>query len=260
LLFPRFDGTVADRGGYLAVHTPANPGFYWGNFLLFSHAPHAGALDRWTRLFEREFGHDTAVRHQSFGWDSVDGELGDAQAFVDAGFELQNDAVMTLDRARPRARPAPRPADVTVRALASDEDWASMNALNIAGDQMDGKDDDYAAFKQQLRDRYRSMVRGGLGVWLGAFDGARQVGQLGLFAAGELARFQSVETHPDWRNRGVCSTLLAAACGVGFEELGAERLVLAANEHSQAQRIYRAAGFEVVQRQVGVFRHPADTS
>lgn len=36
LMFPRFDGLVVDCGDYLAVRTPSNPRFYWGNFLLSS--------------------------------------------------------------------------------------------------------------------------------------------------------------------------------------------------------------------------------
>lgn len=251
LIFPRIDGMIADRGGYLAVHTPSNRGFYWGNFLLFSSPPRDGDVQRWGRLFEREFGHDERVRHQSFGWDAPDGERGDVQAFVDAGFTLVDDAVMTIER---RPEPATASLQLDIRPLDGDADWAAMNAFNIACDDKDGHGDDYAAFKQALRDRYRAMVEGGLGMWLGAWHDGRLAGGLGLFAAGELARFQSVETHPDLRRRGVCRALVAAACRAGFDELAARRLVIVAEDGGAAQRIYRATGFEVVQRQLGVYR------
>ena len=46
LIFPRFDGVVTDRGDYLVVRTPSNPGFYWGNFLLLD-APAGPLADSW---------------------------------------------------------------------------------------------------------------------------------------------------------------------------------------------------------------------
>jgi hypothetical protein len=36
LIFASFDGEITDRGDYLAIRSPTNPDFYWGNFLLFS--------------------------------------------------------------------------------------------------------------------------------------------------------------------------------------------------------------------------------
>ena len=47
LIFPRFDGLILDRGDYLVICTPANPAFYWGNFLLFAAPPCQGDLVRW---------------------------------------------------------------------------------------------------------------------------------------------------------------------------------------------------------------------
>ena len=42
LIFARFDGELIERPDCLVVRTPANPSFWWGNFLLFDHAPKAG--------------------------------------------------------------------------------------------------------------------------------------------------------------------------------------------------------------------------
>lgn len=249
LLFPQYDGEILERRGYVAVLTPANPGFYWGNFLLFPVPPAPGDLERWTRLFEHEFGAHSLVRHQAFGWDSMKGELGAVDPFLRGGFNLVNDAVMTLDAL---VEP-PRRADVTVRPLEGDADWNQMAALNVAGDPRERQKNTYTEFKHRLRERYRAMVEGGLGVWLGAFSGDRLVGQLGLFAGGDVARFQSVETHPDFRGRGICTTLVADACRLGLADL-APRLVLVAEDNSAAKRIYQRLGFEEVGRQVGVFK------
>lgn len=251
LLFPGFDGEVLERRGYIAALTPGNPGFYWGNFLLFTQPPQPGDLARWLRLFEHEFGQHSQIRHHTFGWDTTDGEVGEAQQFVDAGFKLVNEPVMVIEK----ALPAPRPADIDVRPFESAADWAAWSSLNIAADPLEGSSDHYTDFKRALRARYRHMVEGSLGVWLGAFASGKLIGSLGLFAGGDVARFQAIETHPNHRGRGVATTLVAEACRYGLEEL-APRLVLVANDNTMAQRIYQRLGFTEIERRCGVFRAP----
>ncbi len=56
LIFPAFDGEIIDRGDYLVVRSPANPAFYWGNFLLFSQPPQEGDFREWRDLFTLEIG------------------------------------------------------------------------------------------------------------------------------------------------------------------------------------------------------------
>ena len=67
---------------------------------------------------------------------------------------------------------------------------------------------------------------------------------MGLFRASEgLARFQSVETHPDARRRGLAGTLVHHVSGFGLSELGARILVMVADPTDAAIRLYRALGF-----------------
>ena len=79
------------------------------------------------------------------------------------------------------------------------------------------------------------------------------VSGLGLFRAGHgLARFQSVETHPDARGRGLAGTLVHHASRHGLETLGAETLVMVADPGYLAIRIYRSVGFKVTEYQAQV--------
>jgi hypothetical protein len=55
MIFHRFDGIVLDRGDYIVVKTPSNPGFFFGNLLLFPEAPKLGSLERWKATFRKEF-------------------------------------------------------------------------------------------------------------------------------------------------------------------------------------------------------------
>jgi predicted GNAT family acetyltransferase len=58
-----------------------------------------------------------------------------------------------------------------------------------------------------------------------------------------LARFQSVETHPEFRGRGLAGTLVHHVSCYGFGELGAKTLVMVADPHYLAVRVYRSVGF-----------------
>lgn len=44
LIFARFSGTVEDKGFYTLVKTPSNPGYHWGNYIIFDRPPQGGDL------------------------------------------------------------------------------------------------------------------------------------------------------------------------------------------------------------------------
>jgi ribosomal protein S18 acetylase RimI-like enzyme len=253
MIFPRYDGVVHDRGDHLAIHTPLNPGYYWGNYLLYDHAPTVADVDGWRTAFRREFEGDHGVRHMAMGWDVPEGDLGAAQAFVDAGFDLTDDLIMVATEVV--ESPVPNQA-ITVRKLDVATEWGDAVGLNAAADPLEGTSSAHAEFKRQIRRRYERMLTEGLGIWLGAWIEGRLVGQLGIYPDGDLARLQSVETHPDFRRRGVCSALVEAASRFGLGELGAQRMILVAVEGDQAARIYGAGGYRVVGRSQGLHLAP----
>jgi ribosomal protein S18 acetylase RimI-like enzyme len=250
LLFPRFDGEVIDHGDYLVVRTPTNPHFYWGNFLLFPSAPTPADLEGWPALIAREF---PDADHLALGWD--DAADGVAAEFVARGYTDCDDAVMTATQNAPRRLTR----GFEVRPLRSDADWAAHAALNEACDERTGSSAAYDGFKRALRARYRAMVADDHGRWLGAFAGDTLLGALGVFvdaAEPSRCRLQSVETHPEHRGRGVCSALTAAAIATGLGELGCGLVVVVVDHASQAERIYRRAGFRAVSRQRGTYYRP----
>jgi predicted GNAT family acetyltransferase len=67
---------------------------------------------------------------------------------------------------------------------------------------------------------------------------------MGLVRAGRnLARFQSVETDPGFRRRGLAGTLVHRVGEYGLAELGAETLVMVADPNDNAIRVYGTVGF-----------------
>jgi GNAT superfamily N-acetyltransferase len=240
---------IEDRGDHLVVATPSQPTFHWGNFLLFAAAPaDAGELGRWQRLFTAEFPDAT---HQSFGVDTVDGSVGDTQVLADADLIAELSVVLTAADVHPPARANAR---ARLRMLESDDDWAQALDLQLAVNEA-YDDDGYRVFAQRRNEAMRVLQNAGHGGWFGAFDEDRLVSSLGVFGAtGGLARYQSVQTHPDYRNRGLAGTLVHHAGRYALTVLGARTLVIVADPDHVASRVYRSVGFDGTETQVGFSR------
>lgn len=255
---------VTDHGDHLVVRTPDNPTFWWGNFLLLTAPPTVPELDGWLDRFAAE--HPDA-RHVALGFDST--TVAGAEALIESlrsperGFTVETTTVMTATAVHPPARPH---SDVTVRPLATDDDWAQSVAVRLACDASDSDVDDGSADQHRrfvtTRTRtYRSLVEDGHAHWFGAFLGDRLVSQLGLVRAGDdVARFQSVETVPGARSRGIAGTLVHHASQVGLTEMGARTLVMCADPDYLAIRLYRSVGFQDTETQLQAARRPADLS
>ena len=96
----------------------------------------------------------------------------------------------------------------------------------------------------------RALCEAGHGTWWGAFVGDDLATVMGLVEVdGELGRYQSVETHPDFRSRGLAGTLVHRVGAYGLEERGLRTLVMVADPDYLAIRIYRSVGFEGTETQ-----------
>jgi GNAT superfamily N-acetyltransferase len=241
LIFPRFDGKIIDRGDYLVILTPSNPTYHWGNYLLFSRPPGQNDLSTWKTIFDEEIGARLKAEHYAFGWDTVAGEQGEVQPFLAEGFNLTETVVLTTAQVQP---PPKVNHDASIRPIATDNEWeqATRNQITCRppGFGLAG----YEVFKRAQMARYRRMTEAGLGAWFGAFLEERLVADLGVFTRGDLGRFQQVETHPDFRRRGICGTLVYRASRYALEQWAVNTLVMLADENYHAARIYESVGFQ----------------
>ena len=240
---------ISDRGDHVAVHTPDNPTFWWGNFLLLERTPEtSNEAARWLDVFEDE--HPQA-RHVAIGVDGVDGDLHTLDPLVGLGLEGDASSVMTATAVHAPPRPN---TEATYRTLVSDADWEQQVGLSMAGEDI-GYDLEFCTARAHAQ---RGLVDAGYGAWWGAFEDDRLLSSMGLFTASPgLARFQTVKTHPDARGRGLAGTLVHRASQYGFEELGARTLVMVADPEYLAIRVYRSVGFADTERQLQVERKPA---
>lgn len=249
LFFPRFDGEVIDRGDYTVIRTPSNPTFYWGNFLLFGQPPAADDFHQWRRLFAEEIGVPPATKHLAFGWDTTAGETGVIQPFLDAGFRSNSSVVLTTTEV---SKPPKFNEQIEVRRVTKDWEWEGALEVQVACRKPEHAVDGYLIFKRRQRARWRAMTEAGQGEWFGAFVEDRIMGNLGVFVEGGVGRFQSVVTHPDYRRRGICGTLVYEVAQYAFEHLGAQTLVMVADEDYHAAKIYESVGFRPTEHQVGI--------
>lgn len=249
LIFPQFDGQILDRGDYLVILTLTNPTFYWGNFLLFPNPPGRSDLHKWKALFTREIGSQLKAEHFAFGWDTVAGELGEIQPFLDEGFNLNQSVVLATAQVK---IPPKYNREVVVRPLAEDWEWEQATQNQIACRQPEHSLEGFQVFKHDQMQRYRQMSRAGLGHWFGAFLDEKLVAELGIFSAGKLGRFQQVGTHPAYRRQGICGALVYQASRYALEQMKLETLVMVADENYHAAKIYESIGFEPKEHQVGL--------
>jgi RimJ/RimL family protein N-acetyltransferase len=255
LIFARFDGHVDDRGNHLCVRTPGNPTFWWGNFLLFQHAPGPGDLERWLALFDEEIAsRQPASRHRAFGVD-VRERLALPPEFAAAGFTLSEATVLTLTREQLLPSPRPMPEGVVFRVLDLARDGAAVVDKQVAVDSSRFEPTGYREFAQRQVGRYAAMQGAGLGHWFGLVartdGGTVLAASCGLFRASaraddpasRLGRFQYVSTHPAWRRRGLCTALVHAVCRHGFDAMGLDTLVMVADPDDVAIGVYESLGY-----------------
>ncbi len=242
---------IEDRGDHIAVRSPHNPGHWWGNFLLLESPPAAEDTDRWLEAFAAEF---PEAQHVALGFDGVDGRPDTLRSFTERGLCVEGQAVMTATGVHEPPRPN---RDAEYRTLTGDTDWEQLVDLRMACMDQGLDATSYREFAVAKVATIRGLVESGHGSWFGAFEEGRLLSGMGLFRAGrELARFQSVETHPDARGRGLAGTLVHHASGHGFAVLGARKLVMVADPEYSAIRIYRSVGFAETETQLQAERQP----
>ncbi|WBQ02117.1 GNAT family N-acetyltransferase [Kribbella sp. CA-293567] len=252
LMLLQLSGSVlTDQGDYVVVRTPANPTFWWGNYLLFRTPFAPGDAVAREAIFRQEF---PAAKHLALGLDTVDGVVGSEDEVKALGLEIDRNTVMTAREVREPARPN---LTSQYRDLSSDDDWEQLLDLSLACATMT-VDEEYREFSRRRIEAERGLCGAGHARWFGAFDGERLQASLGLASDGSgVARFQNVQTRPEDRNQGIASTLVHRASRYGFDELGAHTLVMVADPGYLAIRIYRALGFDDNEVQLGTGRAPA---
>jgi GNAT superfamily N-acetyltransferase len=251
LMLLGLQGSVIEpRAGYQVVRTPANPMFYWGNFLLLGGPPAPGTVSSWVSMFTQEF---PGAGHVALGVDGTGGDAGDQPELAAAGLAIERNTVLTAGTTNPPPHPN-EAAQFRMLDGDADADWLAALELQEAV-YSDGESQGWEGFPGRRLQAKRQMQTQGFGAWFGAFKAGRMVSGLGVFSDGSgIARFQDVDTHPDHRNQGLAGTLVYQAGQYARKEMGAQTLVIVAEPAGPAIRIYRSVGFRDAETQVQLQR------
>jgi ribosomal protein S18 acetylase RimI-like enzyme len=243
---------IEDRGTHLVVRTPANPTYFWGNFLLLKQLPVPGGEREVIGAFQTEF---PEAEHVSIGIDSVEDETANLVPFVDAGMEADVGTVLT---ASALTQPRPVAEGVVIRPLESDDDW-EQRALLAHHLWAKTEEATFMTFARGKNEQERALVANGVGQRFGAFVGDAMVSTAAVFVThAGLARYQTVETHPDHRRQGLAAAVVHAAGQHAFSAYQLEKLVIAADTDGDAIRLYRGLGFQDVERHNTLERRPQE--
>jgi ribosomal protein S18 acetylase RimI-like enzyme len=237
---------ITDRGDHLVIRTPGNPNYWWGNFLLLRDLQ-PGSGSGWMARFAAEF---PDAQHMALGLDELDVRALDPGELP--GMTVERNSVMTATSVH--APPHPN-TEAVFRALEGDADW--RQSFDLAAAVYAGEPGDDTEFLTAQLAARRALTEAGHGAWLGAFLDGALVSQLGLIMVEPgLARYQSVETHPAARQRGLAGTLVWHAGATALTG-GTATLVMVAEPEDVAIRVYRSVGFTVTEPQLSFIHRPA---
>lgn len=236
--FARFTGEVCDRGGHVAVKTPANPDYHWGNYLIFPVAPRKGDLARWRELYRQEFTYYDEIRHMTFTWDAFG--AGDPSEFEEAGFASGSTTSLTAEKV---TMPPKFNAEALVRPIAGDADLEQVFLLEMASAGEGFQTPEYKLFLRRRLESTRALMGAGKGFWLGAFLDGRMAGDLDLLHDGSFGVIAGVTTHPECRRKGICGRLVCDAVERARAYRGVETVLVEADPDYHAIKIYEAMGF-----------------
>jgi ribosomal protein S18 acetylase RimI-like enzyme len=258
----RAGALVHERADCIVVRTPANPLFYWGNFLLLPEPPRDDALAHWVERFDEEI---TALQpasgHVAIGVNGPPSPAG-LPSWVAAGFELIETAVIEQRPGELRAPGRPARGTVQVRPLDLRREMDAVIRQQLA-DPHGFEPAGYERHRRAQMQRYADMAEHGTALWFGAWCDGVLAADCGLMrdgtTPGASGRFQHVSTHPGWRRRGLCSALVHAVTRHGFEQWQLARVLMCADPDDVAIGIYESLGYRRIDREWALqLRAPQD--
>jgi predicted N-acetyltransferase YhbS len=253
------DRRVERRDGYLAIRSPSNPTYYWGNLLLFDEPPERGSAAPWEELFAAEFADEPRVRHVTLAWDRTDGAIGAAEEeFVSRGYILERTVGLIARPSEIAAHPRENRA-VAIRALdpRGDEDaWEQVTELGVASRDPIHEEHAHRAFRRERLANLREHFARGDGAWYVASAGEEVVASCGVVVTAGRGRYQDVDTAEVHRRQGISSRLVVAAGHDAATRFGAAALVILADPDYHALGLYESLGFRAIEHTAGVMRMP----
>lgn len=239
LIFARNESEIVERESYIAIKTPTNPGYHWGNYLIFKKPPVGNDVANWKEIFAREFPYYKVIQHYAFAWDELSPPAD--PAYLEQQMVLEKSVALVTDTLSP---PPHYNHQVQIRPLATDQDWEEADLLQSMTRDDSYDFDEFLAFKKAQSLSYLKLIKAGRGQRFGAFMNDKLVADLGIFHEDGIGRFQNVVTHPDYRKQGICATLVYESGQRILQTGKVKTLVMIADPDYHAARVYQSVGFK----------------
>jgi len=252
-LMVQIDGKVFRRCDHTIIQIFGIPSWLWSHLLAYDEPPHAGDFERWTNDYRQAFSDNPHVRQFCFTWDDNGDESGEDQPFLNDGYRALRHAV--LHTTQPTL-PSKANRQIDVRPIQTDKEWDAVIECTLDGLLQPGDPNNNTEYISSCFRRYQRITGDHPSVWLGAFDGDRVVGTLGVFAFGTAARYQGVVVRKDYRKQGIARRLTFEGARHAQEHLGAHHLVITCDVDSSAHRAYEDVGFRLQQMERGLLKKP----
>lgn len=242
LIFSKYGGVVTEKENYIVVSTPSNPGFHWGNYIIFTTAPNSGESEDYIKIFKREQKHyKNEFKHIAITWDQSEASKEVIKEFELKNYQYELGVCLHADTL---VKPPKLIEDLDFKTIESEDEWEQVIQLQIKCSNPLYAGPSLEPFKRSQFKQYQEMQNKGIGEWFGVIENGQIVADLGLFTDGTLGRYQNVGTHPDFRRRGLCQSLVYHAGKYMQDKHNLQKLVIAADTNYFAYQIYESVGFK----------------
>lgn len=246
LVVAQLEAELTEHDEVWRLHTPSHPSFYFGNLLALKVPILSKPKAEWEALFASQFPANPEIKHKTFTWVNRQQETrSDLSDWLGDHYDF--DETHILGMAPSGLKAIALNNSLKISAIESEGDWEQWQALAFLEKNDEHDKDELKAYLKGRADNYQALAKRSAGEYLGAFDGDRLVGYAGLYHRGEMARFQNVHVIPEYENQGIARTLLARL--IERAPANIEQLIIVADEHYHASKLYQALGFQIVERE-----------
>lgn len=240
---------ITENKSFIVCKTPERADYFWGNYLIMKSPPKKGDYKSWIQTYENEF---CKIKDQGFCvilFDTIDGREAYLQDFIDNDFNVGEAKILTCTEI---IKPKQVNEDLKIKAYSSDEDWNDYIDVHFTPNWDYGSDSDQKIFLKQNSDEFKSFSDTGIAQRYGAFLNGKMIADLGVYWENGVARFNNIATHRDHRRKGACRKLVYEVCKLLLERDDINTLVMEADEHYHAAKIYESVGFMPHQRLISL--------
>ena len=248
LMFHQERAEIEKHEDYMVIKTPDNPYYFWGNFIFLYNPPRVESIDIFESLFEEKFS-SMPIEHIAFTWDYSEKNDQFYNNFQKIGYEIEKTKVLIADYLD-----VPRKCnqEIQIKQIETADEWNLVFENQIQCRESHFSEDSYRQFLEPKFLNYKKMIDDKKGYWFGAFLNNLLVADLGLFFENQVARYQAVETLPQYRSKGICSTLLYRSSLILLDKVEIKTFVITAAFDYHAARIYQSLGFKESEILVGI--------